>query len=329
METADGIKNLKLASVGVEGLDDVLGGGLPRNHLYLVQGEPGVGKTTLALQFLMEGVRRNEKVLYISLAETIGELTEVAESHGWDLEGIDAYELSSMDHYLAPDAVNTVFHAADLELNETTEALQRLIDRVNPERAVLDSLSELRLLARDPLRYRRQMLALKQYFIGKGCTVLLLDHQSNDSADIQLQSICHGVLWLEQHAPDYGIVRRRLLVQKLRGAAFRSGFHDATMGRGGLKVFPRLIASEHRHFVEEDFLQTGITKLDEMLEGGFDRGVSTLFMGPAGSGKSTVAVASALAAAKRGERVLFYSFEETPELFIRGPGGWERIWMKP
>jgi circadian clock protein KaiC len=309
---AEDITDSGVATTGITGLDDVLGGGLPRNRLYLVQGDPGVGKTTMALQFLLEGVKRKEKVLYISLSETVDELKSVVESHDWTLDGIDLYELSAMEKYLSADAANTVFHAADVELNETSEALQKLIDRVNPVRAVFDSLSELRLLARDPLRYRRQILSLKQYFVGKGCTVLLLDDKTSAETDVQLQSICHGVILIEQQAMAYGIDRRRLRVQKLRGVAFRSGYHDLSMEKGGLNVYPRLIAAEHRHDIEEESLSTGIGELDRMLDGGLDRGVSTLLMGPAGSGKSTVAVGIAVAAAKRGEKAIFYSFEETP-----------------
>lgn len=302
---------------GVEGLDDVLGGGLPVNRLYLVQGQPGVGKTTLALQFLLEGVRAGEPVLYITLSETREELEQVAHSHGWSLDGISLFELSAMEDSLKLDADNSVFHPSEVELGETTRSLLSLIDRVQPTRAVFDSLSEMRLLAREPLRYRRQILALKQYFAGKKCTVLLLDDQTSDPSDLQLQSIAHGVILMEQVPSTYGIDRRRVRIQKLRGSPFRSGYHDAGIEAGGLRVYPRLIAAEHRHFVHEEVISSGVDSLDDMTGGGLDRGVSTLMLGPAGSGKSTLAIRYAVSAAERGERALLYSFEETPRTIYK------------
>lgn len=300
------------ASTGVAGLDDVLGGGLPVNRLYLLQGDPGVGKTTLALQFLLEGVKEGERVLYITLSETKAELQEVADSHGWSLDGIELYELSAVERMLSAEAHNSVFHPAEVELSETTQALLDLIDRVRPSRAVFDSLSEMRLLARDPLRYRRQILSLKQYFAGRNCTVLLLDDRTSEPGDLQLQSISHGVILLEQMPNTYGVDRRRLRIQKLRGVSFRSGYHDVIMQTGGISVYPRLIAAEHRHPVQEAMVPSGVKSLDEMFGGGLDRGVSTLLMGPAGSGKSTIAVRYAVAAAERGEKAALYSFEESP-----------------
>lgn len=301
----------------MEGLDDVLGGGLPVNRLYLVQGQPGVGKTTLALQFLLEGVKSGEPVLYITLSETREELEQVAASHGWSLDGISLFELSAMEESLKTDFDNSVFHPSEVELGETTKALLSLIDQVEPKRAVFDSLSEMRLLAREALRYRRQVLALKQYFAGKKCTVLLLDDQTSEPGDLQLQSIAHGVILLEQEPSSFGIDRRRMRVQKLRGSDFRSGYHDCGIERGGFRVHPRLIAAEHRHDVSDDVISSGVASLDQMTGGGIDHGVSTLLLGPAGSGKSTVAIRYAVAAAERGEKALIYSFEESPRTIFK------------
>jgi circadian clock protein KaiC len=305
------------ASTGIEGLDDVLVGGLPPHRLYLVQGDPGVGKTTLALQFLLEGVRLGERVLYITLSETREELLAVANSHGWSLEGVDLYELSAMEEALKAESDNSVFHSAEVELTETANALIEIVEKVKPSRAVFDSLSEMRLLARDALRYRRQILALKQYFTGCQCTVLLLDDQTSEPGDLQLQSIAHGVILMEQLATSIGVDRRRLRIQKLRGVRFRSGYHDMGMDTGGLRVYPRLIAAEHRHDVEESLISSGVSTLDEMLGGGMDQGVSTLLLGPAGSGKSSMAVRFAVAAAERGEKAVLYSFEESPRTLYK------------
>ena len=300
------------ALTGIDGLDNVLGGGLPENRLYLVQGEPGVGKTTLALQFLMEGVRQGENVLYISLSETKEELESVASSHGWDLANVELFELSALEHLLTPDNQQTVYHPAEVELTEATRALMDAVERVNPSRVVIDSLSELRLLAKEPLRYRRQILALKQYLSGRKSTVLLLDDTTSNPSDLQLQSIAHGVILLEQVANDYGTDRRRLRIQKLRGVRFRSGYHDYIIEKGGINAFPRLIAAEHRSSFEGDCLSSGVAGLDELLGGGLDKGASVLLLGPAGAGKSTVGVQFAVAAAERGERAAIYSFEESP-----------------
>jgi circadian clock protein KaiC len=302
---------------GVGGLDDVLSGGLPPNRLYLVQGEPGVGKTTLALQFLLEGVRQGERVLYITLSETREEVEQVCRSHGWSLDGIDLYDLSNVENYLADSSSNTVFYPSEVELNETTRSLLALVEQVHPTRAVFDSLSEMRLLASEPLRYRRQILALKQYFAGKNCTVLLLDDRTSDPTDLHLQSIAHGVILLEQSSSTYGVDRRRMRIQKLRGVNFRSGFHDVGMMTGGIQVYPRLIASEHRHDVPESQISSGIQSLDLLSGGGLDRGVSNLFLGPAGSGKSTIATLFARAAAERGEKAVLYLFEETPRTLYK------------
>jgi len=305
------------AKTGIPGLDDVLGGGMPRNRLYLVQGDPGVGKTTLALQFLIEGVQQGERVLYITLSETQQELEGVSASHGWSLEGIDLFELSAVEELLKEESQQSVFHPAEIELNETTKSLLEVVDRINPKRVVFDSLSELRLLARDALRYRRQILSLKQYFAGKKCTVMLLDDNTADVNDLQLQSIAHGVISLEQKPSDYGIDRRRLRIQKLRGVHFRSGYHDMLIEKGGIQVFPRLIAAEHRGSFLSDTVSSNIPALDNLLGGGLDGGVSALLLGPAGVGKSSVAVQFAVAAASRGDCAALYSFEESPRTLYK------------
>ncbi|HEY2139792.1 MAG TPA: ATPase domain-containing protein [Chthoniobacterales bacterium] len=298
------------SATGISGLDDILGGGLPANRLYLLEGKPGTGKTTLALQYLLTGARRGEKVLYITLSETRDELEEVADSHGWSLDGIDVVELSAIGSQLEAAAQNTLFHSSEVELTQTTKMLLDEVERVQPERVVFDSISELRLLSQSPLRYRRQILALKQYFAGRKCTTLLLDDGSADD-DPQLKSLAHGILLLEQLAPEYGSERRRLMVLKIRGSKFRGGFHDFSIQTGGLSVFPRLVAAEHKRDFDHESISSGIKNLDQLLGGGMTRGTSNLFIGPAGSGKSTIAMKFLLEAAKRGEKSAVYSFDET------------------
>jgi circadian clock protein KaiC len=297
-----------LASTGIAGLDDVLGGGFPRNRIYLLQGDPGVGKTTAAMQFLLEGARRGEAGLYVTLSETKEELIAIANSHGWSLDHITIYELAIADEGSSSDY--TLFHPSEVELGKTTQGVLSVVEKIKPRRVVFDSLSEMRLLARDSLRYRRQILGLKQYFAGVACTVLLLDDRSSGPSDLQLESIAHGVLDLEQLAPEYGAERRRLRMKKLRGVRFRGGYHDFTIVKGGIHVFPRLVAAEHAEaFVAENVL-SGVPALDTLLGGGLARGSSTLVIGPAGSGKSTLALQYALEATRRGEPVIFFMFEE-------------------
>lgn len=300
-------------STGVPGIDDILGGGLPVHRLYLVQGTPGVGKTTFALQFLLEGARRGEPTLYISLSESEDEIREVAASHGWSLDRIHLFELSSAEQTLRLDEENTLYATADVDLKETVRVLLDEVARVKPARVVFDSLSEIRLLAQTPMRYRRQLLALKQHFAGQKSTVLLLDDCSGSAdEDAQLESLAHGVLVLEQNSTEYGGDRRRLRVSKLRGIPFRSGFHDFIIDLGGLRVFPRLVAAEHRQEFEGAPLASGLPPLDRQLGGGLVRSTSTLILGPAGTGKSAIATQFAWAAAERGETAAIFAFEERP-----------------
>ena len=300
-----------LVSTGVPGLDDVLGGGLTPARLYLVEGTPGAGKTTIAMQFLREGVRNGESVLYVTLSETAEELRGVAASHGWDLSGVHMRELLPTQEALQPDEQYTMFHPSEMELGETTRRIIDDVERLRPTRVVFDSLSELRLLAGNSLRYRRQILALKQFLGGRTCTVLLLDDMTAQTHDLHVQSIAHAVLRLEQLQADYGTPRRRLMVVKYRGQPFRGGFHDYKIVEGGLVVFPRLIAAEHPHPADRRKLPSGIAPLDELLGGGLEKGTSTLFVGAPGTGKSTVAVQFALAAAQRGECAALYVFDES------------------
>jgi circadian clock protein KaiC len=305
------------ASVGIPGLDTVLGGGLPRDRIYLVEGDPGVGKSTLALQFLLTGVAAGERSLYITLSESEAEVRQIADSHGWSLEGLSMFELSALEQQLQLDAENTVFRPSDVELTETTRAILAYVERVQPRRVVFDSLSELRLLSQGPLRYRREVLNLKQYFTKHRTTVLLLDDRTSETGDMQLQSLAHGVLSLQQLPPEFGGDRRRLRVTKLRGAPFRSGYHDFEIVTGGLAVYPRLVASEHHEAFERTSLSSGLKELDDLLGGGVARGTSTILMGPAGTGKSSIAALYASAAAARGDRVAMFIFDEQRELLIR------------
>ena len=300
-----------LLKMGVPGLDDVLGGGLSAHRLYLLEGAPGAGKTTVAIQFLREGAARGEAVLYVTLSETAHELQGVAESHGWGLKGIEVREMLPAQDALEPDDQYTMFHPSEVELGETTMRILADVDKIKPTRVVFDSLSELRLLAGGSLRYRRQILALKQFFTGRQCAVLLLDDLTATEQDLQVQSIAHAVIRLEQLNPDYGASRRRLVVTKYRGRAFRGGYHDYKIVRGGLQVFPRLVASEHAVPLTQTRIPSGLVALDDLLGGGVEKGTSTLFVGAPGTGKSSVAVQFAITAARRGETAALFIFDES------------------
>lgn len=296
---------------GVEGLDEILCGGFTAHRLFLLEGVPGSGKTTLALQFLLEGARRGEPVLYVTLSETERELRTVGNSHGFSLDGIEVRELVPSEASLRPDDQYTMFHPSEVELSETTKTILADVDRLRPRRVVFDSLSEMRLLAGNPLRYRRQILALKQFFVGRECTVLLLDDMTSANHDLQVQSIAHGVLRLEQLNPEYGAERRRLIVMKYRGVAFRGGYHDYVIRKGGLRVFPRLVAREHRPLPTYDRLESGVPEIDALLGGGIERGTSTLIVGAAGTGKSTLAAQFCATSAERGQRSALFLFDES------------------
>jgi len=300
----------RLVGTGVEGLDDVLGGGLVADQLYVIEGLPGSGKTTLALQFLMEGARRGESVLHVSLSETAPELHAIAASHGWSLDKLAIYQVMEGTG-LGPDDQYTVFHPSEVELTEATARILEQVEQRQPTRLVLDSLSEIRLLAGSALRYRRQVLAFKQYFAGRGCTVMLLDDRTSTEHDLQVQSIAHGVIVLDQTHPEYGAERRHVLVSKLRGVQFRGGYHDMRIRRGGLEVFPRLVAAEHRQQVRAEKIASGVRELDDLLGGGIDRSSSTLFAGAPGTGKSTLAAQFVTAAAECGLAGAMYAFDES------------------
>ena len=304
------IPEQKRASTGIAGLDVVLGGGLPSNHLYLVEGTPGSGKTTLALQFLLRGMELGEKGLYITLSETTNELITVARSHGWSLDGLEIFQLVT-EEGLSPDAEQSILHPSEVELGETTRGIMAVAERVKPKRVVFDSLSEMRLLAQNPLRYRRQVLALKSFFATRNCTVILLDDRSSAHDDLQLHSIAHGVVVLEQYINAYGPERRRMRVIKMRGIPFRGGEHDCSLETGGLQVFPRLDTAQHRGRFDGEIVSTGCDGLDALLGGGLARGSNMLLIGPSGVGKTTTAIACARSALLRGEKVVYFLFDES------------------
>jgi circadian clock protein KaiC len=297
-------------STGSSELDGILEGGLDANRMYLYEGRPGTGKTTLALQFLLEGVRRGERVLYITLSETEQELRLVAKRHGWSLDGVEVFELVAPETTLDPDHELTILHPAELELSETTKLVFDRVTNLNPTRVVFDSLSEMRLLAQSPLRYRRQVLGLKHFFTSRRCTVILLDDLSSHADDLQLHSIATGVVLLEQLAIEYGAERRRLRIVKMRGTSFRGGYHDFIIAKGGLHIFPRLVAAEHHSDFRGELTSSGNAELDQLLGGGLERGTNVLLIGSAGVGKSSLALSYAIAAAHRGEHAMFFAFDE-------------------
>jgi circadian clock protein KaiC len=305
---------------GIAGLDDILRGGLPPHRMYVVDGDPGAGKTTMALQFLLEGVRCGETVLYIALSETAEELNEVAESHGWSLADVHLLELGSLSDRLQHDVEYTVFHPADVELGETTKRIRAEVDRLNPSRVVLDSVSELKVLSETRARYRREILGLKQLFAGKLSTVLILDDRTS-SQEQQLQSIAHGVLGLERERREYGETRRQIHIIKMRGVRFRDGGHDFVIHTGGLEVYPRLSAAEHGKDYLQGVMKSGVQEVDSLLGGGLDRGSSTLVMGPAGCGKTTLCSQFLISALQRGEAAECFLFEESIRTFLERAKG--------
>ncbi|MBO1909647.1 circadian clock protein KaiC [Microvirga sp. 3-52] len=310
-------KSLPKAKLGVEGLDDILAGGLARGHVYLLEGNPGTGKTTIALQFLMEGAKAGETGLYITLSETEQELREGAASHGWVLnEAIHVFELLPPESLIDEEHQQSLLYSSDLELGETTKAVFEAIERTKPVRIVLDSLSEIRLLAQSSLRYRRQILAMKHYFAKQGATVLLLDDMTTDTNDKTVHSLAHGVIRLEELTPTYGAERRRLRVIKYRGQRFRGGFHDFAIVEGGIQVFPRLVSGEHRTSFARTVLTSGIGELDTLLGGGVEQGSSTLVMGPAGAGKSLLTLQFIVSAVARGEKAALFLFDEELGLLL-------------
>lgn len=297
---------------GVSGFDEILHGGLPRGHLYLIEGNPGTGKTTLAIQFLLEGIRNNERVLYVTLSESERELQEAIRAHGWLPDSLRICEMALPEEDLRPEAQYTVFHPSEVELADMIASIFKEVDALQPQRLVFDSLSELRMLARDPLKYRRQILALKRHLAGRDCTILLLDDGTAEGGhDLQLESIAHGVVHMETVNRDYGVNRRRFQVRKLRGSAYREGFHDYTIENDGIFIYPRLIAAEHKPGFQRNSVPSGIKELDNLFRGGIDTGTSTLLIGPAGCGKSTIAIRYAVTAAQRDEKAAIFAFDES------------------
>ena len=311
-------------TTGIAGLDNVLRGGLPSNRLYVVEGNPGSGKTTLALQFLREGVRLGQRSLYITLSETRDELSDVAVSHGWTLEGLDLLELSTLSEQVTEEANYTVYNASDVELGETIKRIRAEIERLSPERLALDSVSELRILSHTAVRYRREILGLKQFFAGRRCTVLVLDDCTTGEGERHLQSIAHGVLRMEREGREYGTTRRQMQIVKMRGVQFQDGRHDFVINTGGLELYPRLSASDtpQTDANNKGSVESGSPQLDKLLGGGLDRGSSTLLLGPAGCGKTTLCSHYLMAALNRGERVACYLFEESRETFLRRSAGY-------
>ncbi len=310
-----------VAKTGIEGFDAILGGGLPRNRLYVIEGDPGTGKTTLALQFLLEGIRAGESGLYVTLSETHDELEEVARSHAWSIEGLRLLELGALGERLQEMADYTVYHPADVELGETIKAIETEVERLNPQRVVLDSVSELKILSETNARYRREILRLKQFFSGRNCTVLILDDRTPSKDDQQLQSIAHGVIRMQREQRDYGDTRRQIHIVKMRGVRFRDGLHDFQIKTGGIEVYPRLAASEQAEHYAGEVTLSGVSQLDALVGGGLDRGTSTLVMGPAGCGKTTLCSQYALAALQRGEAVACFLFEESRRTFLDRAAG--------
>lgn len=313
-ETRIAAQSPDLISTGNPELDYILGGGLSPNCFILVEGDPGVGKTTMALQFALEGLRKDEPVLYLTLSEGEEELRSVARSHGFDLDNLTIIDLSPGSELLGVDE-STMFHPSEVELSELTQAITSAFEQHKPKRVVIDTLRELRHLSQSDLRYRRQLIALKSFFRSKQCTVLLIDDRL-EKVDLQLQGVVRGTIELQRHTPDYGRVRRRLQVSKMRGHQVRTGFHDFTIVRGGLKIYPRLVAAEHRGGFRHEAVSGGFPELDELLGGGLQRGTSTLILGAAGTGKSSLTAGYAVASADQRGRSAIYVFDETAQNYL-------------
>jgi circadian clock protein KaiC len=308
-------------STGCSGLDNILNGGFPRGRLYLIEGDPGAGKTTLAMQFAREGVSKGERALYITLSESRTDLSHAAQSHGLSIDNVEIVELLPNEGDLLPEQQYTVFHPAEVELNDRMQRIVKEIQRVRPDRLVIDALSELRMLAKDPLRYRRQILSLKDFMAGQECTVLLLDDRSSRDPDLQLHSVVHGVVSMDKVPREYGKTRRQIEIVKLRGTAYSEGFHDYAIVTGGVVVFPRLVAADSRSDQPPEPVSSGIAEIDALTGGGLDRGTSTLLIGPAGCGKTSLAVQWSVTAAKRGESCVLFSFEEAPSTMMMRAAG--------
>jgi circadian clock protein KaiC len=309
------------AATGIAGLDEVLSGGLERGRVFLVEGSPGTGKTTIALQYLLEGAARKERCLYITLSETEDELRATVTSHGWSLGGIEVFELVPPESLLDDNQQQSLLYSSDLELGETTKRIFDVFERIKPDRVVLDSLSEIRLLAQSSLRYRRQILALKHYFARQNATVIMLDDLTSDLSDKTVHSVAHGVVRLEELSPEYGAERRRLRVLKYRGRRFRGGFHDFAIETGGVRVFPRLVSAEHKSSFDRGVLETGLAGLDSLLGGGVERGSSVLILGPAGTGKSIMTLTFVKRAILRGEHAALFVFDEELGLLVERAKG--------
>lgn len=306
-----------IVKAGIPGLDEVLNGGLPRDGIYLLKGDPGVGKTTFALQFLFQAVHDGEPALYVSFAETSSELAALGHAHGWDMDKLTLHDLSVQQNGEIRAVEQTMFHPAEVELEEIIDPLLEVIRKVKPTRVVIDSLSEIRLLAKDPLRYRRQLMTLKRFFLQNRCTAILIDDKIERRDDDVAQTLVHGIIALEKITPNYGTTRRRLSIEKLRGVRYAEGYHDYRIKTGGMEVYPHLVAASHSRTTAEAPLSSGVTELDALLGGGIERGNSTLLMGSAGTGKSSLAAQFAIAAARRGERVAIFSFEESVATWLQ------------
>jgi circadian clock protein KaiC len=315
------INKTRAESTGIAGLDEILGGGVPAHRLYVVEGTPGSGKTTFALQFLREGVRTGQRVLYVTLSETLEELSDVATSHYWTLDGVDLLGLNSLAERFQEDADYTVFHPSEVELEDTVRRIRAEVERLNPERVALDSVSELKILSQTSARYRREILGLKQFFAGRKCTVLVLDDCTTGEGEQQLQSIAHGVFRMERETREYGTTRRQIHVVKMRGVRFQDGRHDFVIKSGGLELYPRLSASDTDAIKDDGTAESGSPQMDALLGGGLDRGSSTLLIGPAGCGKTTLCSQYLIAALERGEQAVCYQFEESRQTFLHRSSG--------